>query len=94
MPDQLNSPIKNGERGSALMQVLVFSMFVAAISYFAFSYLAQYQKNSIRITDRSKYRDIAEAKVQTLGDPTIIIKPVGSTGPTGATQLLLTDIAE
>lgn len=80
----MNQPLKN-ENGSALLQALFYSVIIGAISYAAFSFLSQYQKNSGKIIDRSKYSEIAASKIQTFGDPSVA---------TSASQYHLSDIAE
>jgi hypothetical protein len=61
-----------GENGTALLLVLFLTSVVGAISYFAFDYIAQYQKSSIKITNRSMYRELGISKVQVLGDPYLV----------------------
>lgn len=85
MQDELMShPLKN-EQGNALLQTLFYSVIIGAVSYAAFSFLSQYQKNSAKIIDRSKYSEIGASKIQTFGDPSVA---------TSASQYHLDDIAE
>lgn len=80
----MSHPLKN-EHGSALLQALFFSVIIGAVSYAAFNFLSQYQKNSSKIIERSKYSELGASKIQTFGDPSVA---------TSASQYRLDDIAE